>query len=281
VIGAAAAALALSVVPGLAHALRHEFRAIRLYVLSWFGSLALGVIYFGRGFGSASMAAAFVLHAWIAMDAVVGSKPFKERMSALRRLYWRLAGLALGVLLLYAAYVEVRRAVGFTIGLADIAVPADRVELGDVILCRYLGANPEPALRRGDLVLVRASQLVYGDGAHGAHSGYLGETVGQLIALPGDQLRLTREGFVVNGRALDPLEFPVPESLRGDSGPMALGKDEYFVTMEWRVESREVGLAARVAVALRGCVYHRPELLARGVMRWFPLRRRGFLKELE
>ena len=34
-------------------------------------------------------------------------------------------------------------------------------------------------------------------------------------------------------------------------------------------------------LALGACKFDRGRLLARGFMRWFPLRKRGFLKELE
>ena len=278
----AAIALALSIVPGLYHAVRHQFGAIRLYVISWFVSLVMGVFFFGQGLGSASMASAFVLHAWIAMDAVLITKRFKEKMTAPARMGWRLVGIAFGVLLLYGAYLQIQRAVGLTIGLAGIEVPAQRVELGDSILCRFLAASLKPPpLKRGDMVLVTARELVYGDGRSGAPGESVGETVGELVALPGDHVALSRDGFAVNGRVLDINEFSVPRSLHGESAALTLGKDEYFVTMEWRMRGHGVAVAADLPVAMRACVCRRPDVLARGVMRWFPFRKRGFLKELE
>ncbi len=276
----AAVALALSIVPGLAHAARHQFRAIRLYVISWFVSLVIGILFFGQSLGAISMATAFVLHAWIAMDAVLATKQFKEKMTALARIGWRLCGIACFVFLLYVIYMQVEHAVGFTVGLADIAVPAHQVKLGDSILCRYLPASEEPPpLRRGDLVLVPGREMVYGDGAIGTPRAYVGEIVTQLLALPGDELRLSPDGFTVNGRALDPLKFPIPASLRGQFASLRLGKDEYFVTMEMRTAG--YGVARAAEVNLRACVYQRPDVLARGVMRWFPIWNRGFLEALE
>ena len=276
----AAVALMLSIVPGLAHAVRHQFGAICLYVISWFLSLALGIFYFGRSLGSASIASAFVLHAWIAMDAVVATKRFKEKMTALARIGWRLFGIALGVFLLYWAYAYVQGVIGLTVGDADVAVPAQQVELGDSILCRFLAEDQElPPLKRGDLVLVRARELYFGDGMAGRPGREVGETVGQLIALPGDQLALTKDGFAVNGRALDILKFPVPASLRGQSARLTLGKDGYFVTMEWQMAGHGVGIGGDTVA--RACVCRRQDVLARGWMRWYPLRKRGFLEELE
>jgi hypothetical protein len=275
----AALSLALSIVPGLAHLVRGQFGTIYLYVISWFVSLVVGILYFGQSLGAISMTSAFVLHAWIAMDAVLITKRFQEAMTALARIGWRLCGLAVLALLLYGVYTVFERTVGYTVGVAGIAVPAHQVELRDSILCRFLEARLEsPALKRGDLVLVRVRQSLAGDGRSG-HGAYLGETVGQLIALPGDELALAAQGFTVNGRVLDLRKFPIPVSLNGQSGSVTLGKDEYFVTMEWRAQGHGVANSARVA--LRACVYGREDVLARGVMRWFPMRKRGLLEELE
>jgi type IV secretory pathway protease TraF len=279
----AAVALLLSIVPGLAHAARHQFGAIWPYVISWFVSLAVGILWFGQSLGSASMASAFVLHAWIAMDAVLITKQFKEKMTALARVGWRLCGIVVLVILLYAAYVRVQHVVGFTVGIADVEVPAHQVQLGDSILCRFLRSRPEPPpLKRGDLVLVG----VHVSGANfdigpGIYHERENDLVGQLIALPGEQVTWTPGGFVVNGRALDPLKFPVPAWLRGRSGSVALGKNQYFVTMEWQMQGEGHGYGGAADVIALTSIYQRPDLRARGVMRWLPIRKRGFLKELE
>jgi type IV secretory pathway protease TraF len=277
----AAVALALSIVPGLAHALRHQFGAISGYVLSWFVSLVMGLLFFGQALGTASMASAFVLHAWIAMDAVVATKRFKEKMTALQKIGWRLCGIGFLVILLYAAYNPIQRAAGFAVGNAGVAVPAQPVEVGDSILCRYLAEDVEPPpLKRGDLVLVRVREIYgEGEGQRGMGGNYVGEAVGQLIALPGDQVALTPKGFIVNGRALDVLKFAIPASLKGQSARLALGKDEYFVTMEWRIGGH--GVVNVAGVAAMACIFLRPDVLARGVMRWSPIWRRAFLKEFE
>jgi hypothetical protein len=279
----AAIALGLSIVPGLAHALRHQFGAIHLYVISWFVSLLMGLLFFGRSLGSASMACAFVLHAWIAMDAVVGTKRFKEKMTALARTGWRLAGIAALVVLLYTAYGQVQRWVGLTVGISDIAVPAQEVALRDAILCRLLPQRADPPpLKRGDLVLCRVRESGANfDLGPGIFHEVVPEVVGQLIATPGEVVSWSAEGFAINGRALDPWKFPVPNWLRGDSGARGLGKNEYFVTMEWHMEGEGYGYGGHADVISLTCLYGRHDLLARGVMRWLPLRKRGFLKELE
>ena len=41
------------------------------------------------------------------------------------------------------------------------------------------------------------------------------------------------------------------------------------------------GVEISAEVAVRACVYRRQDVLARGVMRWLPMRKRGFLEELE
>jgi hypothetical protein len=271
----AAIVLALSIVPGLAHLVRGRFGGIWLYVVSWFISLAMGIYYLGSGLGSASIASAFVLHGWIAMDAVFITNPFRDELTAREKMGCRFCGVGVLVILLYAASGTIERVAGFTVGGASVTVPAHQVEWGDNILCRYLRVHPgPPPLHLGDLVLVHAHDARPGYSGH-----YLGDMVGQLIALPGDEVALTEAGFTVNGRALLTEKFPIPASLHGQSGPMTLGKDEYFVTMEWRgqVHGGVVGINAKFS----DCVYDRRDVLARGVMRWLPMRKRGFLEALE
>jgi hypothetical protein len=225
------------------------------------------------------MASAFVLHAWIAMDAVVSTKQFKDEMTALARIGWRLSGIVVLVILLYGAYVRAQHVIGFTVGDVGVTVPAQQVERGDAVLCRFLEPGADPALKRGDLVLVRVRKFQANyDIGNGIYDEYVGDQVGQLIALPGDELGLTPGGFTVNGRALDPLKFAVPPWLKAYAGGLSLGKNEYFVTMEYQAQGHGQGGASEIKLA---CVHGRPELLARGVMRWLPMRKRGFLKELE
>jgi len=113
-----------------------------------------------------------------------------------------------------------------------VTVAAQRVELGDSLLCRKFGAKREPPpVKRGDMVLVRVQQTRVGDGygvGRGGSGAYVGETVGQLIALPGDELELTERGFAVNGRALDPEKFPVPKSLQGQKFSSRLVAEKIF-----------------------------------------------------
>jgi type IV secretory pathway protease TraF len=223
------------------------------------------------------------------MDAVVATKEFKEEMTASARTGWRLCGIGLLVILLYATYGRAERVAGLTFGLAGVAEPDQHVEKGDAVLCHFLRARPEPPpLKQGDLVLIRVPGLIAVHAMHGGGEGgegtrmsgtYVGDRLGQLIALPGDELALTAEGFTVNGRALDARKFPVSKSLRAAFGPIRLGKDKYFVTMEWQTEGALAGTVA--AVPYEACICSRQDVLARGVMRWFPFRKWGYLEELE
>ena len=110
---------------------------------------------------------------------------------------------------------------------------------------------------------------------------YVGETVGQLIALPGEHMALTPAGFTVNGRALDPENFPVPASLRGQTA-RAEHLEKMNILLLWSGARRPRGAKSPPEVAIaRLRLRAARDVLARGVMRWFPMRKRGFLKELE
>ena len=262
--------LILSIVPGLAQLVQRRFKAIWPYCLAWLALIAGALFMYGPGIGTALIGIAIVAHAWIAADGAL-------LLQLTKRLPFYLlcmVALSLGVFGLYLG-VHAVLLDDFAVGQAGLEVEYHQLRLRDHVLCRRL-SDDGPQLRRGDMVLI-------GDvGAIGRHGiwdiGRTGETVCQLVGLPGDTVALKGGAFSVNGVARDPAEFAVPLWLRTDTFSIVLGKEECFVTMEYNATVRGAGRAGAIRQA---CVIPRGRLLARGFMRWLPLWRRGVLKEIE
>ena len=260
--------LVLSIVPGLVQVLQHRFMRVWYYVAAWVVLLGLGLCFYGAGFGAAAIGIAVVLHAWIAADAAMLLKLLKR----LHLYLMAVGGIAIGMMCVYWG-INATLLGGFDGGYAGITVPYHNIEIRNYVLCQRLRGDMS-RLRRGDMALV-------GDiAAIGRHRRYFsgsnsGEAVGQVVGLPGDTVRVGKGAFVVNDVSCDPVQFPVPQWIGGRQSHVTLGTDEYFVTMEY-TGAGDVDNALRVAHVIQS---HR--LLARGSMLWLPLRKRGFLKEVQ
>jgi hypothetical protein len=140
-------------------------------------------------------------------------------------------------------------------------------------------------MKRGDLVLAKVQILRRG--AEGPLGGVrytgtrTGTVVGQVVGLPGETVQIV-EGpqFVVNGRPLDVKAFQVPAWLTAQRIAVTLQDGEFFVVMEYQV--RQGGnLRLQEGDVRRVSVLPEPSLVGRGLMRWTPVMRRAFLKNVE
>jgi len=251
--------LLLSVLPGLVQLIQQRFKSVRILWLSWFSSLAMGLFFVGRGsLGAISLGMALVLHAWIAADAAL-------LLERLKGMVLRLAAVGVAAVWVFVVYWGVRVTVlgGIIGGEALVDVPHYRVTTNDYLLCRRLKEGA-PSLRRGDLVALSVPS---------------GTGVGQVVALPGEIVKVEKDRFTVNRRELDPAEFKVPRWLRKQKVSLPLGREEYFVRMGYNVELR--GRYQLEELVRRTLVVKRSAIRGRAFMRWMPVRRRGFLKENE
>jgi len=270
--------LILSIVPGLAHLAQGRLWDIRFTWPAWLAALFVGLFFYGGNLGAATIGIAIVLHAWIAADAALLLKVVKRLGFYLTALF----GVGIGVLALYMA-VNAYLLGAFQGGPAAVAVPFHEIQLRDYILCRRLPADPASELHRGDMVLVTGVSVIRNRPRYRLLTERLpfvarpvGETVGQLIGLPGDVVSLRDGAFHVNGVRRDRDRMPVPEWLDDLSASLTLGEDDYFVSLEYTG-----GVRGGQALLREACVFGRGRVAARGVMLWLPIQRRRTLREIE
>jgi hypothetical protein len=174
----------VSLVPGLGHLLSRETRRIFLLWPAWLGALALGLFLYGTATGGLFIGAAVALHAWIICDAAAVHDAFAGRPVRF------VIVLAVFGALLAGIYGGARHAAGALVSgtYAPMDFPAEQIHAGDFLLVdprAYRAAAP----RRGDIIRYCTRSELRGPGA--AELGYAvlrGETVGQILAIPGEDV---------------------------------------------------------------------------------------------
>ncbi|UCG47802.1 MAG: hypothetical protein JSU94_20285 [Phycisphaerales bacterium] len=262
--------LILSIIPGLAHMLEGRFKEIRWYVLAWFLVLLIGMFMYGSFWGISLVGLAVGLHAYIAIH----HRLIKEKIG-----FWeKLALVAFVLITLAIIYLAVPRLpfIGVRGAHCSMAVPYHRVEPGDYLLARR-GRFAPTSLSRGSLVLIRVRTL-----RGGGWAGSLGrtqETVGQVIGLPGEQLVIADRAFFIENQPLDPNKYPVPRWLQSGRFSVTIDANSYFVSSEYSLRARGRGLDS--SLVGEACLFAAERIEARVFMRWWPLSRRGFIREIQ
>jgi hypothetical protein len=261
-------AIILSIVPGLAHLAQRRFRQIRWYFVSWVVFLLAGMFLYGSNMGFLLFGLAVAAHAWMAFHASL----IKEHAESGRRAF------DIVMLLVFLAFIYwgIRFAAfrDFVWGYTSLTIPYQSVQSGDCLLGRRSRAREEMLLR-GSLVFARFREVRVGRGVWGRGNNY--NTVGQIIALPGETIEVKEGRFVVNGRVLDGEKFPVPGWMSGMQMSATIPSDSYFVSTVYRIAGANMtGDMIRDA-----CILPKGDIEALAVMKWFPLASRGFLRSYE
>jgi len=269
--GNAALGLLLSLIPGLAQAVDGRFREVRWFVVGWLVLLPAGIFFYGSGAGFLLLGIAVGLHGWIAFrhslmkeHAEIGQRMFDFSMLLVifGLLYWGVRSTLFG---------------DFVFGYTNLTIPYQSVESGDMLLARRSLSGAED-LKRGDFV--QTSLGMVGRGRRIFSRGGA-RTIVQIVGLGGEKVEITDKAYVIDGRMLDSEQYPVPEWLKGRKiGPIIVDVNSYFVNAIYNVDVRgSVGLTAEMV--RQACMVKSSEVESKAIMRWFPLKRRGFLKENE
>ena len=260
------AAVILSIVPGLAHLAQRRFKQIRWYFVGWAVFLLAGMFLYGSNMGFLLVGLAIAAHAWIAFHASL----IKEHAEAGRRAF----DIVMVLVLLAFIYWGIRVAAfrDFVWGYTSLTIPYQSVQSGDCLLARRSRAREE-TLPRGSLVLAGFRGL----GARQAGPNARFNTIGQIVALPGETIEIKGGRFIVNGRVLDSDRFPVPGWLSSRQMSATIPSGYYFVGTAYRVTG--VNLTGDMIRSV--CILQKEDIEALVVMRWFPLARRGFLRSYE
>jgi len=263
---AAFVALVLSVFPGLAHLIDRRFKEIRGYVLAWFIMLASGIFLYGGTLGFLLLALAVSLHAWIAFSHTL-NKELSQSNS-------RFVGLAILLVLTTLFYWGIRKTVfdDFVWGYTNLNIPYYHLEKGNCLLARYSRAH-DTVLSRGSLVLARLH--TFGRGFN--YSPY--RMIVQIVGLEGEKVEIAANTFLINDKPLDSDKFPVPKWLQNRTTSVVVPADYCFVGCEYNIDSHGMTVPDKDVISV--CLLPKRDIEARAIMRWLPLRRRGFLEEIE
>jgi len=266
--GNALLGLILSIVPGLAHFVDRRFRDVRWFVLGWFLALFAGIFFYGSALGLLLLGLAVGFHGWIAFSHALSKEheatsqnftDFVMLLVVIGLLYWGVRSIAFR---------------DFVLGYTNLTVPYQNVQAGDMLLARR-SLSRAANLDRGSLVLAPLANVWGGHGQTFRHRSLM---AGQIIGLPGEEVVIANNAFVVDGQTLDSVRFPVPNWLRGGGiGAIHVPDGSYFVSDEYNVT---IHGNVRLDAALVGlaCLVRSSGVEAEAVMRWFPLAKRGFLR---
>jgi hypothetical protein len=270
--GNAFLALVLSIVPGLAHFAQRRFSQVFWYLVAWVVFLLTGMFLYGGLLGFLLIGLAVATHVWIAFHAAL----LIEHNEMGRRIF----DVAFLLFFYMFFYWGIRTLVfsDFVWGYTALRIPRQSVQPGDCLLARRSLSQPGP-FSRGSLVLIYPVREVVGYRNRRTVSGNL-MTV-QIVGLPGEEIQIKDNTFVVNGRILDANEYSVPEWLRGRKlWATHIADDSYFVNNVYNVTGAgRVNLSAEMVNSV--CQVKISDVEARAIMRWLPLARRGFLRSDE
>ncbi len=258
-------AVLLSILPGLAHLIQRRFAQVRLYVAIWL-VLLFGTLFFYGGFlGQLFFGFTIAMHAYIALQTAFGKELTDFRYRVLSLLL-----IGLGLLAIYwnGAGLIFRDIAG---GYTSVRVPYHRTEAGDYVLARRSLVNAEN-LTRGSLVLAGVASI--GDRWLGG-SSRRSHVVAQIIARPDETLKIQEGLFIVDDSVLDPNEYPVPRWLKTRKLSVIISENHYFLSAQFQGQGYNDSHIVSVCVVPVG------QIEAKAFIRWSPLIRRGFIREIE
>lgn len=264
--------LILSIVPGLAHFTQRRFRQVRWYLVAWVVFLLTGMFLYGGPIGFLLIGLAVATHVWIAFHAAL--------LVEHQDIGYRIFDVVFLLFLYMFFYWGIRATVfgDFVFANTALRIPRQSVQPGDCQLARRSLAQPRP-FSRGSLVLIYPVNEVVGYHNSRTVSGEL-MTV-QIIGLPGEEVQIKDNAFVVNGRILDANEYSVPGWMTmRKSVVIRVADDSYFVNNVYNIAGHGA-LTLNEAIIGNVCIVGARDIKAKAIMRWLPLTRRGFLRSDE
>jgi hypothetical protein len=258
-----------SIVPGGGHLIQGRWRSVRLLSGIWLAAIC-GWLFFYRGaIGVFCLVAAAALHAWILTD--IPDSEFAEQRV-------RRVGIMIGLCAIFSfAYGAMAGYLLHNIQFVQttFAVEGKGVMQGDTVIARAL-ADPNEA-RRGALVI--STRATMGMGGHGNFFNYgrMEGVFGQVVGLAGDEVAVKGESFEVNGKPLKAGAYHVPQWFRGMALKVKVPPGSAFVTAEYDIQGHGVGLTPELVQS--SMIVETKSITGLVVMKWLPVRRRGFLPE--
>lgn len=250
----------LSLIPGLGHLLQKRFSQIWWAVLLWALLLTSGIFFLGSQIGVTLISASITTHAYIIVHSMLANNTF-----------WRvLTKNAIIAVLLFYLYIMLiwRTLLGFAGGFGAADIPSMQLHINDYFLTRRVNTQTE-IIQRGDFysapagVITNLGRRTYGSIA-----------VFQIVGLPNETVEIIDGAFVINGTSLDKNIYP-PQSCTIDKYiNTTLGKDEYFVNIEYR--RNRVASGDLIA---RASTFRSSDLRGKAIAKWQPWQERLFFRD--
>lgn len=262
--------LCLSIIPGLAHLIQGRFREIRWIFLGWLLSLLIGLFFYGSFIGLFLLGLAIGLHVWIAVQ--------HKLIKVVTGFGTKIISSVLVLVALILIYRAVPRLLipGFSGAYTTLNIPYHNIKSGDFLLARN-SQILENQIPRGSLVLIRLATIRVGRRFISSPSS--NAMIVQVIGLPGEQIEIEDDAFIANGQRLDTDKYPVPRWLQGRMFSVIIKDDSYFISSEYDVQAQG---NRQVSEAIRNtCVVPKSDIEGIAFMRWLPVSRRGFIREIE
>ena len=102
----------------------------------------------------------------------------------------------------------------------------------------------------------------------------------QIVGLPGESIQVRDAVYVIDGHPLDGDKYPVPRWLQEREFLIRIPPESYFVSSVYILPGRGRGQIREDHIR-RACLISFEAVQAKAFMLWLPLRRRGFIEEIE
>ncbi len=262
-------AFTLSIVPGLSHYLQKRTKQVRWYCLAWLILIFMSLLFYGSTWGMLTAGLAIGLHTWIALHA--GTK------FDLYNINQHILTFFILIAFIYGFYYGARSVLmrDFIVGFTSLTIRDPNIQEGDMLMARRSHVTSD-RLTRGSMVLVEPYQ------AYGRRGRNL--MMAEIVGLPQETVEIINNHYAINDQPLDPNNYqlldpnnyPVPLWLQTREFSVIIPRNSYFISLDY-----ENWAEIDENYILNACVFSIERIEARAFMRWNPIRRRGFLREIQ
>ena len=159
-----------------------------------------------------------------------------------------------------------------TINRSTLTIPSYNISEGDTLLARS-NIDRGAVLARGSLVLIHP---VFIGGHQVRAQSNPGTIIAEIVGLPGENIQVSENAFVINNKQLDVEQYPVPGWLQKSNFSGIIPNDSYFISAQYRLGGHGVMLTD--SNIRQVCIVAKNNIEAKAFMRWLPLAKRGFLQ---
>ena len=229
-------------------------------MLLWALLLASGIFFLGTQIGATLISAAITTHAYIIVHSILAD-------DAIWQVFTKNVVTAILLFYLYCGIIW-RTLLGFTgcFGAADI--PSMELHINDYFLTRRVNTQTE-IIRRGDFYSA-VTTVVTNHGRRG--NGPI--ALFQIVGLPNETVEIKDGAFVINGTVLDKNIYPPQNCTIGRSINTILGKDEYFVNIEYTINQQTPD-----DMITSASTFSSSDFRGKAIAKWQPWQERLFFRD--